>query len=99
MTEGIDGVDNSSILPVILPIALDNCQNSAVGAAVGAKLAIASEGFFRLTVEDFRENAIEIIKRVMFQGDRCSLEKSCIPALKTGKKPVSFVGVRNIISV
>ncbi len=28
------------------------------------------EGFFRLTVEEFGENAIEIIKRVMLKGDR-----------------------------
>lgn len=52
MTEGFNAADNSSIAPVILLIALDNCQNSAVGAAVGAKLA-SCEGFFRLTVEEF----------------------------------------------
>ena len=60
MTEGFNVGDNSSIAPVILPIALDNCQNSAVGAAVGAKLA-SCEGFFRLTVEEFSANAIGII--------------------------------------
>ena len=76
MTEGFNVSDNSSIVPVILPIAPDNCQNSVVGPAAGGKRAIASEGFFRLTVEDFRENAIEIIKRVMFQGDRIILQQA-----------------------
>jgi len=59
MTEGFNAADNSSIVPVILPIALDNCQNSAVAEAVGAKRAIGCEGFFRLTVEEFSENAID----------------------------------------
>ena len=77
MTEGFNVSDNSSIVPVILPIALDNCQNSAVGAAAGGKRAIiASEGFFRLTVEEFSANAIEIIKRVMFKGDRIILQQA-----------------------
>jgi hypothetical protein len=76
MTEGFNAADNSSIVPVILPIAPDNCQNSVVGPAAGGKRAIASEGFFRLTVEDFRENAIEIIKRVMFKGDRILLQEA-----------------------
>ncbi|MEG5197081.1 MULTISPECIES: type II toxin-antitoxin system Phd/YefM family antitoxin [unclassified Microcoleus] len=76
MTEGFNAADNSSIAPMILPIALDNCQNSAVGAAVGAKLAIDCEGFFRLTVEDFAENAIAIIKRVMQKGDRIILQQA-----------------------
>ncbi|MCC3405752.1 MAG: type II toxin-antitoxin system Phd/YefM family antitoxin [Microcoleus sp. PH2017_10_PVI_O_A] len=35
-----------------------------------------SEGFFRLTVEDFCENAIEIIKRVMQKGDRIILQQA-----------------------
>ena len=69
MTEGFDAADNSSIVPVILPIAADNCQNSVVGEAAGGKQA-SCEGFFRLTVEDFRENAIDTIKRVMLKGDR-----------------------------
>ncbi|MCW6050813.1 type II toxin-antitoxin system Phd/YefM family antitoxin [Lyngbya sp. CCAP 1446/10] len=47
-----------------------------MGAAVGAKLAIDSEGFFRLTVEDFAENAIAIIKRVMQKGDRILLQQA-----------------------
>lgn len=45
MTEGFNAADNSSIVPVILPIALDHCQNSAVGEAVGAKRS-AARGFF-----------------------------------------------------
>ena len=78
MTEGFNVADNSSIVPVILPLALDNCQNSVVGSAAGGKRAIpcgiaalhGCEGFFRLTVEEFCQNAIATIKRVMFQGDR-----------------------------
>ncbi|MEG3922324.1 hypothetical protein [Microcoleus sp. POL10_C6] len=69
MTEGFNAADNSSIVPVILPIALDNCQNSVVGEAAGGKRA-SCEGFFRLTVEEFCENAIATIKRVMLKGDR-----------------------------
>lgn len=75
MTERFNPADNSSIVPVILPIARDNCQNSALGPAAGQKQA-SGDGFFRLTVEDFRENAIEIIKRVMFQGDRILLQEA-----------------------
>jgi hypothetical protein len=76
MTEGFNAADRSSIAPMILPIALDNCQNSALGAAVVAKLAIDSEGFFRLTVEEFCENAIAIVKRVMQNGDRFILQQA-----------------------
>ena len=36
----------------------------------GGKTGEAAGGFFRLTVEEFGENAIEIIKRVMLKGDR-----------------------------
>lgn len=75
MTEGFNAADNSSIAPMILPIALDNCQNYAVGEAVAGKLA-SGEGFFRLTVEDFCENAIAIIKRVMQKGDRIILQQA-----------------------
>ena len=35
ITEGFNAADNSSIVPVILPIALDKCQNSVVGEAAG----------------------------------------------------------------
>ncbi len=76
MTEGFNAADRSSIAPMILPIALDNCQNSALGAGVGAKRAIDSEGFFRLTVEEFCENAIAIVKRVMQKGDRFILQQA-----------------------
>ena len=75
MTEGFNAADNSSIAPMILPIALDNCQNSAAGAAVGDRRA-GSEGFFRLTVEEFSANAIGIIKRVMQKGDRIILQQA-----------------------
>lgn len=75
MTEGFDAADNSLILPVILPIVPDNCQNSVVDSAAGGKQACC-EGFFRLNVEDFRENAIDIIKRVMFKGDRILLQEA-----------------------
>ncbi|MEG5000778.1 hypothetical protein [Microcoleus sp. B4-D4] len=60
---------------MILPIALDNCQNLAAGDAAGEKLA-SCEGFFRLTVENFCKNAIEIIKRVMQKGDRIILQQA-----------------------
>jgi hypothetical protein len=75
MTERFNAADNSSIAPVILPIVPDNCQNSVVGPAAGGKRACC-EGFFRLTVEDFRKNAIGIIKRVMFKGDRIILQQA-----------------------
>ena len=75
MTEGFNAADNSSIAPTILPIALDHCQNSAAGAAVGDRRA-GSEGFFRLTVEEFSANAIGIIKRVMQKGDRIILQQA-----------------------
>ena len=58
ITEGFNAADNSLLVPVILPIALDNCQNSVVGEAAAAKLAIGCEGFFRLTVEEFCQNAM-----------------------------------------
>lgn len=84
MTEGFNAADNSSSVPVILPLALDNCQNSVGGEAAGGKRAIKSpiaalhgcEGFFRLTVEEFCQNAIATIKRVMFKGDRILLQQA-----------------------
>jgi hypothetical protein len=76
MTEGFNAADNSSIVPVILPLTLDNCQNSVVGEAVGGKRAIGCEGFFRLTVEEFCQNAIAAIKRVMLKGDRILLQQA-----------------------
>ncbi|MEG3899195.1 MULTISPECIES: hypothetical protein [unclassified Microcoleus] len=65
MTEGFDAADNSLLVPLILPLALDNCQNSVVGEAAGGKLAIGGEGFFRLTADEFYANAIATIKRVI----------------------------------
>ncbi|MEG3977154.1 type II toxin-antitoxin system Phd/YefM family antitoxin [Microcoleus sp. herbarium8] len=47
----------------------------AAGDAAEEKLA-SCEGFFRLTVEDFCKNAIEIIKRVMQKGDRIILQQA-----------------------
>jgi len=76
ITEGFNAADNSSIVPVILPLALDNCQNSVVGEAAGGRRAIDCEGFFRLTVEEFCQNAIATIKRVMFKGDRILLQQA-----------------------
>ncbi|MEG4445670.1 type II toxin-antitoxin system Phd/YefM family antitoxin [Microcoleus sp. AT9_B5] len=76
MTEEFNAVDSSSIVPVILPIALDNCQNSVVGEAAGGKLATGGEGFSRLTTDDFRANAIATIKRVMLKGDRILLQQA-----------------------
>ncbi len=75
MTEGFDAADNSSIVPVILAIAPNNSQNSVISEAAGDKSA-SCEGFFRLTVEDFRESAIDIIKQVMFKGDRILLQQA-----------------------
>jgi len=75
MTEGFQAVDNSSIVPVILPTAPDHCQNSVVPPMAGEKRA-SCEGFFRLTVEDFRESAIDTIKQVMFKGDRILLQQA-----------------------
>ncbi|MEG3930370.1 type II toxin-antitoxin system Phd/YefM family antitoxin [Microcoleus sp. T3_B1] len=75
MTEGFNAADNNSIVPVILPLVLDNCQNSVVGEAAGDKRA-SCEGFFRLTVEEFCENAIALMKRVMFKGDRILLQQA-----------------------
>ncbi|MEG4809323.1 type II toxin-antitoxin system Phd/YefM family antitoxin [Microcoleus sp. F8-D3] len=75
MTEGFNAADNSLLVPVILPIALDNCQNSVVGEAAGGKRA-SCEGFFRFTVNEFCANAIEIIKRVMLKGDRILLQQA-----------------------
>jgi hypothetical protein len=76
MTEGFNVADNSSSVPVILPLALDDCQNSVAGEAAGGKRAIGCEGFFRLTVEKFCQNAIATIKRVMLKGDRILLQQA-----------------------
>ncbi len=46
-----------------------------MGGAAGEKRA-SCEGFFRLTVEEFCQNAIAIIKRVMFKGDRILLQQA-----------------------
>ncbi|MBD1883141.1 hypothetical protein [Microcoleus vaginatus] len=64
ITEGFNAADNSSIVPVILPIALDKCQNSVVGEAAGGKSA-SCKGFFRLTADEVCENAIATIKPVI----------------------------------
>jgi hypothetical protein len=49
----------------------DYFEDAVVRGDLGEKrVIIGCEGFFRLTVEDFCENAIEIIKRVMLKGDR-----------------------------
>ncbi len=45
MTEGFNTADNSLSVPVILPLALDNCQNSVVGEAAGENGRSAARGF------------------------------------------------------
>ena len=63
--------DNSSIVPVSVREMSDYFENAVVRGDLGEKrVIIGCEGFFRLNVEDFCENAIEIIKRVMLKGDR-----------------------------
>ncbi len=46
-----------------------------MGEAAGGKPA-SCEGFFRLTAEEFCENAIATIKRVMLKGDRILLQQA-----------------------
>ncbi len=63
--------DNSSIVPVSVREMSDYFEDAVVREDLGEKrVIIGCEGFFRLTVEHFCENAIEIIKRVMLKGDR-----------------------------
>ncbi|WP_333039258.1 MULTISPECIES: hypothetical protein [unclassified Microcoleus] len=64
ITEGFNAADNSSIVPVILPIALDSCQNSVVRESAWGKRA-SFEGFFRLTADEFCQNAIATNKGVI----------------------------------
>ncbi|MEG3986795.1 hypothetical protein QUA13_06495 [Microcoleus sp. S28C3] len=45
ITEGFNAADNSSIVPVILAIALDNCQNSVAGEAAGENGRVARDFF------------------------------------------------------
>ncbi|MEG4840267.1 type II toxin-antitoxin system Phd/YefM family antitoxin [Microcoleus sp. B9-D4] len=47
-----------------------------MGEAAGGKLATGGEGFFRLTADEFCENAIGTIKRVMLKGDRILLQQA-----------------------
>ena len=63
--------DNSSIVPVSVRDMSDYLEDAVVRGDLGEKrVIIGCEGFFRLTVEEFCENAINIIKRVMLKGDR-----------------------------
>ena len=63
--------DNSSIVPVSVRQMSDYFENAVVRGDLGEKrVIIGCEGFFRLTVEDFCQNAIEIIKGVMLKGDQ-----------------------------
>ena len=49
----------------------DYFEDAVVRGDLGEKgVIIGCEGFFRLTVEEFCQNAIATIKRVMFKGDR-----------------------------
>ena len=55
----------------------DNFENGFVRADLPEnRVIVDGEGFFRLTVEEFCESAIEIIKRVMFKGDRILLQQA-----------------------
>ncbi|MEG4583652.1 hypothetical protein QUA54_00175 [Microcoleus sp. MOSTC5] len=45
MTEGFNAADNSLLVPVILLIALDNCQNSVVGRLRGENWRVARDFF------------------------------------------------------
>ena len=76
MIEGHKAADKSSIVPVSIREIPNNCQNSVVRADAGENRAIDSEGFIRLTTEEFQSSAIDIIKRVMFQGDRFLLQQA-----------------------
>lgn len=78
MAERHKAADNSPIVPGSAREVQGYLGNSVVCGDVGENrvTTIAGEGFFRLTVEDFRENAIEIMKRVMFQGDRILLQEA-----------------------
>ncbi|MEG4149057.1 hypothetical protein [Microcoleus sp. Pol12B5] len=63
--------DNSSIVPVSVREMSDYFEDAVVRGDLGEKrVIIGCEGFFRLTVEEFCQNAIEIIKRLMLKGDR-----------------------------
>ncbi|MEG4028655.1 MULTISPECIES: hypothetical protein [unclassified Microcoleus] len=64
ITEGFNAADNSSIVAVILAIALDSCQNSVVREPARGKRA-SCEGFFRLTADEFCQNAIATNKGVI----------------------------------
>jgi hypothetical protein len=76
MAERHKAADNSSIVPVSTREMQENCQNSVVRADAGENRAIDCEGFIRLTTDEFLESAIDIIKRVMFQGDRILLQQA-----------------------
>ncbi len=69
--------DNSSIVPVSVREMSDYFENAVVRGDWGEKrVIIGCEGFFRLTVEEFCQNAIATIKRVMFKGSRILLQQA-----------------------
>lgn len=72
MIQGRKAADNSSIVPAKVGKVQDNFDDS-VTVRDGAT---DCEGFIRLTAEEFQESAIEIIKRVMFQGSRFVLQQA-----------------------
>jgi hypothetical protein len=76
MTQGHNAADKSLIVPVSIREIPNNFQKSAVRADAREKQAIDCEGFIRLTTEEFQESAIDIIKRVMFKGDRFLLQQT-----------------------
>jgi len=76
MTEGSAAADCSSIVPASAPEVQDSFDRFAALGDAGENRAIGCEGFLRLTVGDFRKNSLEIIRRVMFQGDRFVLHQA-----------------------
>jgi hypothetical protein len=76
MTQGHKAADKSSIAPVSMREMPENCQNSVVRADVGENRAIENDAFIRLTTDEFLASAIDIIKRVMLNGDRFLLQQA-----------------------
>ncbi|MGL5065695.1 MAG: type II toxin-antitoxin system Phd/YefM family antitoxin [Microcoleus sp.] len=72
MIQGRKAADNNSIVPAKVGKLQDNFDNSVM---LGDG-AMDCEGFIRLTTEEFQVSAIEIIKRVMFEGSRFVLQQA-----------------------
>jgi hypothetical protein len=76
MAERHKAADNSSIVPVSTREMPENCQNSVVRGDAGENRAIENDTFIRLTTDEFLATAIDIIKRVMLNGDRFLLQQA-----------------------